>query len=225
MPSLTIPESAYAALQYLIRCSESEFEAFLDALTRAEPSLDRNKFWSHVATLVKSADPDLIKAILDEVFQMDEARAAMAMGINEFVESVVEAAASSRSEKFPFEEGDKKILTDRLIGIFEGRKGLNITMKAMGVLTDQDHVFHHARILTDIRPVFSGKGDSVDAAVIVHNLRIHYGENSDHKDFYVALDTGDIQLLREALDRADEKAKCLQELLKSSGVSYLNAEE
>jgi hypothetical protein len=98
-------------------------------------------------------------------------------------------------------------------------------MKAMGVAADQDHIFLHARILTDIRPVFNNKGDSVDAAVIVHNLRIHYGQDSDHRDFYVALDTNDIQSLREALDRADTKAKCLQGLLKTSGVSYLDAEE
>ncbi len=74
-------------------------------------------------------------------------------------------------------------------------------------------------------PVFNEKGDSVDAAVIVHNLRIHFGEDSDHKDFYVALDTSDIQSLRDVLDRADAKAKCLQGLLKTSGVSYLNAAE
>ena len=98
-------------------------------------------------------------------------------------------------------------------------------MKAAGVALDQDHLFYHARILTDVRPVFDEKGDTVSAAVIIHNLRIHYGENSDHKDFYVALDTGDIQLLREALDRADKKAKRLQELLNASGIVYLDDEE
>jgi hypothetical protein len=98
-------------------------------------------------------------------------------------------------------------------------------MKAMDVVLDHSHVFFHAKILTDIRPVFNTKGDSIDAAVIVHNLRIHYEEDSDHKDFYVALDTSDIQELREVLDRADTKAKCLQGLVKKSGVSYLDAEE
>jgi hypothetical protein len=112
--------------------------------------------------------------------------------------------------------------------IFEGRKGLSITMKAMGVVLNQERVFLQSQILTDIRPVFDQTGDavdSVDAAVIVHNLRIHYLVDSDHKDFYVALDTSDIQSIREMLDRAEAKAECLKRLLKNSGVSYLEAEE
>jgi hypothetical protein len=223
MPSLTIPKSAYAAIQHLIHFSASDFEAFLDALSRAEPSLDQDKFWSHVAAHVKHVDQAVVKSIVHEVFEMDDARTEME--INEFAESIAEAAAFAKSEKFPFEEGDRKTLKERLVRIFEGRKGFNITRKAMGVLLNQEHVFIHAQMLTDIRPVFNEKGDSVDAAVIVHNLRIHFGEDSEHKDFYVALDTSDIQSLRDVLDRADAKAKCLQGLLKTSGVSYLNAAE
>jgi hypothetical protein len=228
MSPINIPKSAYAAIQHLIRFSAPDFDAFLDALSKAEPSLDQDNFWKHVAKHVNRVDQAAIESILHQIFQMDDARVDAArdgLGLNEFAEAVAEAAASSKSKEFPFEEGDRKILKDRLVRIFEGRKGLKITMKAMGVLLDQDHVFYHARILTDIRPVFNDKGDSVDAAVIVHNLRIHYGENSDHKDFYVALDTNDIQSLREVLDRADAKAKCLLGLLKTSGVSYLDAEE
>lgn len=228
MPSITIPKSARAAIRHLIHFSASDFDAFLDALSRAEPSLDQDNFWKHAAARVSGVDHGVIESILHEIFQMDSARVDAAMDgldLNKFAEAVVEAAASSKSEEFPFEEGDRKILKDRLVRIFEGGKGLKITMKAMGVLIDQDHTFYHARIMTDIRPVFNDKGDSVDAAVIVHNLRIHYGENSDHKDFYVALDTSDIQSLRGVLDRADAKAKCLQGLLKTSGVSYLDAEE
>jgi hypothetical protein len=225
MPALTIPESAYAAIQLLIRLSPSDFEAFLEALSRAEPSLDKDNFWSHVAKHVENIDRSTIKVILNEIFQMAEAVDGTGIGIDEFAESVAEAAALAKSDRFPFGEGDRKILKDRLVKIFEGRKGLNITKKAMGVLVDQEHTFYHAKILTDVRPVFNEKGDSVDAAVIVHNLRIHYGKESDHKDFYVALDTSDIQSLRDVLNRADAKAKCLQGLLKISGISYLDAEE
>jgi len=225
MPSLTIPESAYAAIQHLIRFKGPDWEIFLDALSRAEPSLDQDKFWSHVAAHARGIEQGVIESIVHEIFQMDDARTGMQMGINEFAEAIAEAAASTESEKFALEEGDKQILKDRLVSIFDGRKGLNITMKAMGVMLNQEHVFLHAQIVTDIRPVFNKKGDSVDAAVIVHNLRIHYIEDSDHKDFYVALDTRDIQLMRETLDRADAKAKCLEGIVKSSQISYLNVEE
>ena len=145
--------------------------------------------------------------------------------IEEFVGYIGEAAAEAKSDKFPLGDNDVKVLHSRLLKVFQGRKGLEVTMKSMGVMVDQPRVFLHAKILTDIRPVFSKEADSVDAAVIVHNLRIHFGGDSEHKDFYVALDTSDIQSLREVLERADEKAKCLERLLKKTGVAYLDAKE
>ena len=224
MTTRTIPESAYTAIQNLIHFSESDFEKFLEALSKAEPSLDQDIFWSHVAKHVTGIDPNVIESILHEIFQMDDARNGDET-IEEFTESIVEAAVEARSEKFTFTKDDEKIFKDRLVRIFGGRKGLDVTMKATGVLVDQDRVYLYSKILTDIRPIFNKKADSVDAAVIVHNLRIHYAENSDHKDFYVSLDTSDIRSLREALDRAEAKAKCLEGLVKKSGVSYLDAEE
>jgi hypothetical protein len=225
MPIVNIPKSALAMFQHLIRFSAPDFEAFLEALSRAAPSLDRDKFWSHVATHVPQIAPAVIESVLDELFQMDSAMSSMGMKANEFADSVAEGAALSNSDTFPFEEKDAKILKDRLVKIFEGRKGFNITMKAMGILTDQDHVFLHSKILTDVRPVFDESGNAVDAFVIVHMLRVHYIQDSDHKDFCVALDTSDIQGLREVLDRADTKAKCLRGLVKTTGVPYLDTEE
>jgi hypothetical protein len=225
MPTVNIPKSAHSALQKLIHFSEPEFKALLDALARATPSLDRDKFWSHVAKYAPQIEPTVIKSLLDEVFQMDAAMSRMGMDINEFAESLAEAVKLSKSEKFRFKEKDGKILKARLVKIFGGRKGFNITMKAAGVIADQDRIFIHGRVLTDARPVFNEAGDSVDALVIVHTLRIHYEQDSDHKDFYVALDTSDIQVLRDVLDRADAKAQCLRKLVNTTPVPYLDPEE
>jgi hypothetical protein len=225
MPSLRIPESAYSALEHLIHCPPQEFEAFLNALSKAEPSLDQDQFWTHVATHLPQMDRALVRDILHEILQMDESRSRTDMEIEEFAEEVAEALAGNTSDKLQFKPGDEKTLKDRLVKIFEGRTGLEISMKAMGVVLDQDRVFLHARILTDIRPVFNEDGDTVHAAVIIHNLRIHYVVDSEHKDFYVALDASDIRALREALDRAETKAQSLRTMLKTTGVSYLDAEE
>lgn len=222
MTPFKIPESAFVAIQSLIRLSETDFESFLTALSRAEPSLDQDLFWSHVAKHAGKIDASVIKAIVHEVFVLDDARSQQDMGIKEFAEAIAEAAHEVKSKKFPFKPKEGKVLASRLVKILEGRKGLETTMKAMDVVLSHHRIFIDAQILTDVRPVFNKKGDSVDAAVIVHNLRIHYSKDSDHKDFFVALDASDIQSLREALDRADRKAGCLQRLLKGTGVSYLD---
>ena len=149
----------------------------------------------------------------------------MGLSTEEFAKIMSDTAASAKSDKFLFSENDKATLETRLAKIFELRRSLSVTTKALDVLTSHDRVFYTARILTDLRPVFDESGDLIEAAVIVHNLRIHYGQDDDHRDFYVALDTRDIQSLRDVLDRADKKARSLEELLRLSGVSYLDADE
>jgi hypothetical protein len=225
MTPFKIPESAFKAIQHLVNFSEPDFEIFLDALTNAEPSLDKDLFWTHVAEHAKKIDKKVVESILHEIFEMHEAWEPTVDGLDKFVDLMAMAAAEVKSENFKLNQDDQKKFKGRLKKIFEGRKGLETTVKAMDVLLEQEHTFYHARIVTDIRPIFNKSGDSVDATVIVHNLRIHYGKGSDHKDFYVALDTSDIHILRQVLDRAVSKANCLQGLVKQAGISYLDAEE
>jgi hypothetical protein len=222
MTPFKIPKSAYPAIQSLIHLSDADFERLLNGLRGAKPAIQTEKFWAHVVPLVAGVSENVVRSILHEVFLMAEAQSDEPLA--EFAEAITEAGVEAKSEKFPFEDRDRAVLKERLVTILGAGGGFEITRKAAGVLLDQDHIFFSARILTDLRPVFNEAGNSVDAAVIVHNLRIHYGENGDHKDFYVALDTSEIQSLREVLDRADKKAKSLQELIKGSGVSELEEE-
>jgi hypothetical protein len=219
MASVTIPESAYPALKSLIRLSPADFDALCEALSKASPALDPDNFWSHVTPHVSQIETFVVKSILTEIGQMAIGFSVSDTELTDFASAIAEASSAE------IVAGEREILKERLIKIFTGRKGLNITTKAMGVMLDQDRIFYSARVLTDVRSVFNEKGDTVEAAVIVHNLRIHYGQDSEHKDFYVALDTSDIQALRKELDRADTKAKALEAILKRSGVSYLDAEE
>jgi hypothetical protein len=225
MPSITIPESAFPAIQNLIRLNEADFDAFLKALAHASPSLSQNKFWQHVAPHIAQIDRSVVRSIVDELFSMDFVRDDIGLPVKDFAKLMAEALEEIESPETSFSKDDAAMFEDRLTKIFDARKVLSITTKAIDILTDEPHIFYSARILTDIRPIFNDDGNAIDAAVIVHNLKIHYGKNEDHRDFYVALDTSDIQVLREVLDRAAEKAKCLQGLLKTTGVSYLDAEE
>ncbi len=223
MASVDIPKSAYPAIQKLVGLSQTHFDTLLEALSRATPALGRSNFWSHVASLVPQIEEAAVKTIVNEVIEMAEGMDILDMGIDDFATAITESAVAAKELRLS--KADEQLLKERLSKLFAGRKGLSITLKAMGVMVDQDRIFYNARILTDVRPVFDEKGETVDAAVIVHNLRIHYGQDGDHKDFYVSLDTGDIAELREVLDRADTKAKSLEAILRRSGVSFLDANE
>jgi len=223
--SLKIPASAYSAIQTLLHLSQEDFDVFLKALAAAKPALSSDVFSRHVASQAKTIDESIIKSIIGELFPMDVIRDSLDFTGEQFSQLFCDAAAKVNSKDFPFNETDAATLRSRLSRIFDLRKSLSITTKALDVLTEEERIFLGARILTDIRPIFNEAGNLIEAAVIVHHLKIHFGENDDETDFYVALDTSDIQALRDVLDRADEKAKQLQSLLQRSQISYLDAEE
>ena len=90
-------------------------------------------------------------------------------------------------------------------------------------MTENDRIFCGARILSDIRPVFTDSLESASAAVIIHNLQIGFHDSGTgvHKEFYVALDNQDIQKLKEIILRAEKKTQALKAILNKSSVPYL----
>jgi hypothetical protein len=98
----------------------------------------------------------------------------------------------------------------------------SIGAKALALMQEHERTFCQARIITDIRPVFGSEVSKPPRAVVVaHTLRISYHEGDERKDFYVALDSDDIESLRELLDRADAKARSLEDVIVSTKVPAL----
>jgi len=197
----------------------------LKALERAKPAAAPDLFWKHVAEHASTIKASTIKMIVNQLFSMNYAIENLDISTEDFAKSVADAAFSEQSEEFPIDEADRDILKDRLTKLFGLKASLGLTAKALDISTDAQHLFYTAKVLTDIRPVFDEEGKVIEAAVIVHNLMIHYGDAGDHKNFFVHLDPNDVKELRAVLDRAEEKAKALRSLLQRSEVSYLDVEE
>ncbi len=115
---------------------------------------------------------------------------------------------------------------------FEGRllflltnKHIYYAAKARSLLTEYGSLFISSRVTTDIRPVFDiDISEAPKGGMIVHNLHIHYqcdGE-APHKDIYIALDSLDLKMLKDALLRAEKKEISLQEIFTKSGMTNLN---
>jgi hypothetical protein len=110
----------------------------------------------------------------------------------------------------------------RLVRFFE-LETLLISAKAAGILQSHENLFCSARILTDVRPVFGSDPRVVpNSAVIVHMLNLSFHHEGEIKELYIAMDTLDIGLLREALDRAELKSESLKTLMKRAGVTRLD---
>ena len=91
------------------------------------------------------------------------------------------------------------------------------------VMTDHDHIFVEARILSDVRFVFHPDlSEKPDVAVVVHMLRITTRDIfGAHKAEYFALDSNDIRFMKQVLDRAVKKEDTIIRAMEGSGVEVL----
>ena len=222
MPEMRIPKSGQIAFRELLHLDETQFEALIDAITKTPPAGSTDLFSHHVADKISTIERAMVERIVDELFSLNFARENWGVSEAEFAKMAAGAAAAQASKKSPISDDQKNLLAARLARLLEIKASLNITSKAFDILTDAERVFYSAKILTDVRPVFDDQGNKIEGAVIMHNLRIHFGQDNDHRDFFVALDTNDIKELRTVLDRAEKKAKSLEELLSRTDVAYLD---
>ena len=142
---------------------------------------------------------------------------------HELAQNVAGSYSGIRSKDNHFSPTQAKLLSDRIKSLLSFDKTMAVTAKAFDVMTEHARTFCRARILSDIRPVFTNLDEFASAAVIIHNLQIgfHEGGTGEHKEFYVALDTNDIQNLKEVIERAEKKTVALEAILNTSKVPYL----
>jgi hypothetical protein len=106
-----------------------------------------------------------------------------------------------------------------------GLSSLELTSyKAASLRREVDKSFCRSKIFTDLRSVFKDKVDDAPAVmVLIHNLQIGYHDVSgEHRNFYVSLDTAELDKLKQTIDRARKKAKVLESALKTANITVID---
>ena len=76
------------------------------------------------------------------------------------------------------------------------------------------NLFRSARIITDIRPLFTDDASSIEAAVVSFTLRLHYDSDDASHEISIAMDEVDVKHLLEQCNRAFAKAATAQSTMK-----------
>jgi hypothetical protein len=220
MTSLSIPETDLPVFKTILDLNDAQITSVVSALSETGATLKKSAFIEHISSKVKTIDTSAIASILRVLFILYRMRDRTGMSIQELADGVCNSVA--KSDELSIDA--TALLNQRIQKLLAFNKTIAVTAKAMDVMTEHAHVFCNARILSDIRPVFAESADSASAAGVIHNLQIgfHEGGTGPHKEFYVALDTGDLRKLKELIVRAEKKDIALQTILKSSKVPYLD---
>ncbi len=102
-------------------------------------------------------------------------------------------------------------LPENIIKLLSIKDSITITRKASDLAIDRQNILSSTRILTDIRPVFGiEKEDEIKSVIVIHNLRIEYGEGFRKKRIYFALDNEDLKKrLKKDITKAENKEKAI----------------
>jgi hypothetical protein len=222
MADTAIPQRHRSGMQKLVKLSEDSFNELITALEGVEPTLFPHELSEKMESKLKGISSEDVSAIIASIMSLSSHRLHDDSTPEELAGQIAQSAketgiANTDTERDSFKK--------RLIRFFE-LKTLYISSKALGILQSNENLFCTCRILTDVRPVFGTDAKEAPvAAVVVHMLDLSYHKDGGVKHLYLALDSLDIETLKEALNRAETKAETLKPLIKRAGVAFLDPSE
>lgn len=222
MAFLNIPDGVQAGLEQILSLSDEQRDELVSALNTALPKLLPSSFARDVAAKVNFGGTDGVFLIVRSLVALYARRAESDVELDQFLEDVCSALDDDGDLLFSTDQHEK--LKHNLSPLLSIEQSVGITAKANSVYSDHARVFCEARILTDVRPIFKqNPAEPPAAATIVHVLKITYHENDKHKNFFVAMDTSDIQKLRALLERDEQKAQNLNLMLSAAKIPNLES--
>ena len=117
-------------------------------------------------------------------------------------------------------------LNENLNILLSADGNLRLTHKARYLQSEYAKVFLQGRIISDIRLVYENEIEKVAAhSLIVHQLKIHYQENGEHKNLFFALDNSDLKKLKEVIIRAEQKDAQIRNSTYTKGLQFIDFNE
>ena len=213
---LEIPEQEREVLAEWIGADDERFDRVLAAIESAKATLRPSELTEQVAKATDMAR-ETIEGLVDTLI-------SMVLTVSSFTDEDRDLAVEvlARAIRGEGAHADAERFTHRLERILQS-KVLEITGKAFGVLNDNQNVFCSARTLSEIRPVFVDRGLDPQAAVIVHQMKLvyHTGPRGERSEIFMAFDRGDLDTLKEAIDRAIAKHDKLAAMVAKLGITLL----
>ncbi len=221
MSTLSIPVELLPALKKISELEDSIFADLVKGLGLIDPELSPATFAKHLAEKVGSIKPEDLKEFARVIFSCYGSKANFNKSAASFADDISQTLLEDHAKDFTKEK--VKLLNGRLRILLSIDKGVAITSKARNVISNHDHVYCNARIVSDIRPIFSAEADSVSAMGIVHTFNIthHVSGRRKHGEFFVAMDDNDLIAIKKLIERAEKKSGILKSIIKKSGILFL----
>ena len=222
---LNVPERYRPAFSMIVKLPDASFDELASALQRAPLFANSKELAAWVAPEVKSIAAQDISRSIEALTSLYRVRLRLDASPEQIARDVVGSMRDEDDPALQVADENRASVTDRLSKLL-GLESLNvIETKAQELKSEYEHEFCDVRIFTDVRPVFrSNVADAPDTMLLVYVLKLGYHDAHEgrHREFYVSLDAGDLASLKEAIERAETKAKSIKSRFESAGLKTID---
>jgi hypothetical protein len=211
---LTVPNAFIPALAKLSSLPDESVGELISALNSSTPALSPKAMASRLGPMTPSIQPGDLNGILEALMSLSAVRYINNVPISSFLDDVCESLSAKKADV------NTAALKSRLGQLLQTAP-VALAAKASTIQREHPNVLINARILTDLRPVFGDSPESVQAAVVFHNLKLTYMQCNESREFFVALDDQDLAMLQKTVIRAEAKSKALRTFAEKSGLPDL----
>lgn len=224
MARIKVPERYFEGIAKTLSLTEEVFQELVGALAKLPAKLYPKDLMAKAVSNSKDISAKDAGTITSALLSLCLNRASSDKSTQNYLAEVIQSIEEAGSDTLKLLEKDKETLNNRLGQILD-IKPLAVASKATSILFEHDRSFARARVVTDIRPIFDTKADTPpSAAVIIHTLNIHYYQDGEHKEFFVAMDGEDVQMMLNVMERAKVKANSLKQTLASTKITCVDKE-
>jgi hypothetical protein len=208
------------ALAELTQLDVKTIEEFRVALEASSFTIRRRDFAATMASAVPSTRTD-IEGITSALMFLLSYRISQT-NLEQFADDVVADMQDAQAGDSCIEPESGPALKDRLLTFLQ-IDALQLRSKASELISEDAKVFQSSRIITDMRPIFSGKNTlELSGGLIVHILKLQFYTATGANETYVSMDDDDLRELKQVIERAQQKSQLLRAHLMHSKLIDFN---
>jgi hypothetical protein len=213
LSTLAIPEKYREGFATLLAISDADVGVIADALENTPPSASTKRLSVSVSKAFSGFTKEQVHEAVAALRSLYAVYANSDKPLADFLKELLPALQeiSGSSILGPKRKGVvnrfQQLLGVQRVAVYARTKALAKSGEAS---------FCKANINSDLRPVFIGGEDRPQGFILIHRLQLGFHtDDGEHKDFFLTLDDEDLQTLREAIERSEQKVKGLRKSVES----------
>jgi len=229
MPSITrhaeTQETHFNAFSVISDMTDEVFTSLVTAFEKTQPILNPNFLALKIAEEVKALTTEQLSDITTTIISLISVLLRNKVPVDNLIVFILNNLPLGDDDRFKNFQAKEEAFKHKL-NILLSINNLHLLAKAIDLMREYDNIFSNARVVSDIRPIFDFGVDDTDPALvgIVHNLKLTYLNNGQLKEFFLALDDSDLQVLTKSLSRATQKAEKLREIANKTNLKLISVE-